>query len=41
MHTSPSVEGSTPEYCDSHTTSVIFCLGPRGMLGNDSAQSYA
>lgn len=38
-HTSPSVDGSTPEYCESQTTSVIFCRGPRGISGNDSAQS--
>uniref|UniRef100_A0A6B0TQX2 Putative secreted protein n=1 Tax=Ixodes ricinus TaxID=34613 RepID=A0A6B0TQX2_IXORI len=37
--TSPPLEGSTPEYCVSHVTSVMLRRGPVGTPGKLSAQS--
>lgn len=38
LFTSPAVDGSTAEYRDSHTTSLMEVGGPRGIPGKDSSQ---
>lgn len=38
LFTSPAVDGSTAEYRDSHTTSLMEDGGPRGIPGKDSSQ---